>query len=376
MRNNRLGLLWTGAFVLGLAGLFQRLFFGHTGVHYGSYVPWGLWVALYIYFIGLSAGAFLLSSLVYVFGIHRLEKIGRLALFTAWISLLAALLSIWFDLGHMERAWRVMLTPNFSSMMAWMVWLYSAYFLLLTVDIWLVMRPGPARGAIWVKRLATLGVPLAIAFHGGVGALFAVVGAKPYWHSSIIPVLFLTGALTSGGALLLAIVAFFWPEEDGEKPAIVSLLSRLVLGLLCFDLLLEWAEISVPLWAGFDYHTASLKLVLFGPYWWVFWVFHLALGSLIPLYLLWRKPESRRALGAAGMLIVLTFMSVRLNIVIPGQVVPELKGLEQAYVEPHLSFRYFPSLSEWLLALWIASLAVALFYLGWRYLPLRTERRV
>lgn len=392
--------LWAIALALGIVGLGERLVWGHKLVNYGSYVPWGLWVAAYIYFIGFSAGAFILSSLVYLFGVKQLEKTGKLALFTALIALFMAMISILLDLGHMGRAWRLILTPNFTSMMSWMVWLYTAYFLLLLTEIYFVLRPeivqlsrqptveplrhiyrcltagykdlsekAITRDRKIVKILATIGVPLAIAYYGGVGALFAVVGAKPYWHSSMIPILFLTGALASGGALLTALVAFFW-KRDEEQKEIVKFLGKIVLGLLCFDLILKWSQISIPLWADVEYHTASLKLVLFGPYWYVFWIFHLFLGSLIPIYLLWRKAENVAAVGTACSLIALTFLSVRLNIVIPGQVVPELKGLESAYIEPHLTFQYFPTFHEWRVVLFVVSLGVILFYIGWRILPI------
>ena len=44
------------ALIFGLIGLFDRMTNGHLHTNYGSYVPWGLWVAGYIYLIGLSAG--------------------------------------------------------------------------------------------------------------------------------------------------------------------------------------------------------------------------------------------------------------------------------------------------------------------------------
>src|SRR3989338_8280867 len=200
--------------VAGLVVVYQRLTQGHLLSNYGSYVPWGLWVAAYIYFIGLSAGSFLLSSLVYVFNVKALERIGKLSLVTAVITLFMALLAIWFDIGHMERFWYVFSRPNFHSMMAWMVWLYTAYFLLLLVELVIAFRPSTPQRRQRLQLLGTLGVPLAVAFHGGVGALFAVVGARPYWHSSLFPILFLSGALTSGGALLLSVVAWRWPVRD------------------------------------------------------------------------------------------------------------------------------------------------------------------
>lgn len=354
-------LVWGTLAILGIIGVWQRFTYGHRLTNYGSYVPWGLWVAAYIYFVGLSAGAFLLSSLTYVFKVKALEPIGRLALVISVITLLMALLCIWFDIGHMERFWLVFARPNFHSMMAWMVWLYTAYFLLLIAELFLAFRPASALRDQWLKILGSLGVPLAIAFHGGVGALFAVVGARVYWHSSLFPILFLSGALTSGGALLLATVAWGWPQSDQRHQNLVRLLSRITLGLLLFDLLLEWAEISIPWWGGLAEHVAGLKLMLFGPFWWVFWITHLLLGSLIPIFLLVRWPANPQRAGVAGALVAILFMSVRLNVVIPGSAVPILPGIEEAVLHPRLTTFYVPSLHEWLVLMFVIAVGILLF---------------
>ncbi|MFN3422131.1 MAG: NrfD/PsrC family molybdoenzyme membrane anchor subunit, partial [Armatimonadota bacterium] len=132
--------LWAIAFALGSIGVVQRFLFGHKLAAYGNYVTWGLYVGVYIYLIGLSAGAFMLSSLVYVFGIKKFERIGPIALVVALVTLLTALLTVWFDLGHMERFYFVFTRPNFHSMMAWMVWLYTGYSLLLASELWLALR--------------------------------------------------------------------------------------------------------------------------------------------------------------------------------------------------------------------------------------------
>ena len=354
-------LVWGTLAILGVIGVWQRFTSGHLLANYGSYVPWGLWVAAYIYFVGLSAGAFLLSSLTYVFKVKALEPIGRLAIVISVITLLMALLSIWFDIGHMERFWFVFTRPNFHSMMAWMVWLYTAYFLLLIAELFLAFKPPSILRDQWLRILGSVGVPLAIAFHGGVGALFAVVGARVYWHSSLFPIFFLSGALTSGGALLLATVAWGWPESGERHQNLVRLLSRITLGLLLFDLLLEWAEISIPWWGGLAEHLAGLKLMLFGPFWWVFWIAHLLLGSLIPIFLLVRWPANPKLVGLAGALIAVLFMSVRLNVVIPGLAVPILPGIEEAIRHPRLATFYVPSLHEWLVLMFVVAVGILLF---------------
>ena len=388
-------------FAAGLLGWFDRLVYGHLHANYGSVVTWGLWVAAYIYFIGLSAGSFLISSLVYVFDMKRFERIGRLAVFTAVVTLFLALLSIWADLGHMERAWKVMAYANFKSPMAWMIWLYSAYFALLLAELWFLLRRDlalGARGDNWraavyraltlgsqdassaslardrrvVRVLATIGVPIAIMFHGGVGALFGVVAARPHWHSGMFPILFLLSALVSGGALLAVITAVF---QDGWRSNrdTVLMLGRMVLGLLLLDMLFQASELLVAFYGGIPEHLAGLRLMVGGPFWWVFWGWQLALGTLIPVLLL-ALPTRKdpRWVSAAGLLIALGFLGVRLNIVIPGLAAEEIHGLSRAIASMRMTTHYVPSLSEWLVTIGIVGLGLLLFGFGELLLPRET----
>ena len=404
MLNSAILAVWLALALLGAAGVSERVLYGHQAAAYGSYVVWGLWVSAYIYFIGLSAGSFLLSSLIYVFEVRELERVGRTSLFVAIITLPMALLSIWFDLGRMGRFYRVFTDPNFGSMMAWMVWLYTLYTIVITVELWLALRgdlarwslhggpqgavgrclsfsKGPLterqeeRGRSWLKTLAVVGIPLAFAFCGGVGALFGAVSARPFWNSQLMPILFLTGALVSGGALMAFVVTAFWPQWDEEHQRTVAYLGRVVLGLLLFDILLEWAEFSVPMWYGVGREYDLLLRILFGEFWWVFWVLHLGLGTLIPLALLLARGNRPWAVGLAGLLIAVTFMTVRLNIVIPSLIESHLEGLQNAFVHPRLVFSYVPSLFEWQVLFFVLAVGSALFFIGRRELPL-VERRI
>jgi molybdopterin-containing oxidoreductase family membrane subunit len=398
-----LWILWIIGAVGGGAGVYNRFATGHLDANYGSYIVWGLWVSAYIYYIGLSAGAFLLSSLIYVFGVKRLERVGKMALLVALITLCMALLSILFDLGRMERAHRVMTSPNFSSMMGWMVWLYTAYFFLLIAELWFALRPDLAqwaarsdwRGTVgrliartngpltkaqeddahsWLRWLGTFGVPLAFTFHGGVGALLGTVAARSYWHTPLMPILFLVGALLSGGALMTFTIAAFWPNRDQVWRDTVQCLGKVVLGLICFDLLLEWAEISIPLWYSVGHEADLMHRVLFGEYWYVFWVFHILLGALIPMLLIIFRGRSPFAVGRAGLLVACTFLAVRLNMVVPGLVDPNLHELQTAFTDRRLVFHYLPSFFEWQVTLAMVVMGGAMFYLGYKFLPLTDER--
>lgn len=401
--------LWALLFIFGLWGLYERLASGHEAANYNNYVVWGLHVSAYIWFAGLSAGSFLFSSAIYVFRLKQLEPIGKLALFTALVALFAALLSIWFDIGRMERFWEVYTRGNWRSMMAWMIWLYTIYSLLVAAELWFVMRADLAR---WAGRpglsglaarllslgrrslseeslardrrvvvaLATIGIPLTIAFNGGVGALFGVIMARPYWNNPMFPLVFLSGALLSGAAFFSMMTAFFWPRRGTEEQLqMIRVLGRAALGLLIFYLFLEWAEFSIGMyysWAqgrSASGEAGSFWMVVAGPYPWVFWGVHVLLGSVVPLILLITRPR-RWAVGLAGFLVIASFLAVRLNIVIPALALPQLEGLEKAYTESHLTLGYFPSLMEWGIFALVGAIAVAAFYLGYRYLPIVPEK--
>lgn len=391
----------TVLFALGLIGWYDRLMNGHLNANYGSVVTWGLWVAVYIYFIGLSAGSFLISSLVYVFNVRRFEKIGRLALFSAVVTLLLALLAIWADIGHMSRAWHVIAYANFKSPMAWMIWLYSAYFLLVVVELWFLLRhdlvvgagtPGmtgkvhrllslgsrdrsevsAARDRRVVRVLGAIGVPLAIMFHGGVGALFGVVAARPHWHSGMFPILFLVSALVSGGALLTVIAAIF---QDGwrENRDTVLVLGQMVLGLLLLDVLFQISEMLVAFYGGIPGHIRGFTLAMVGPFWWVFWWWQLVLGTLIPVLLLvFPTRKDPRWVSVAGLLIAVGFLGVRLNIVVPGLAAEEIRGISQAIASARMTTYYVPSATEWLVTFGVVGLGLLLFGFGELLLPRET----
>lgn len=150
----------------------------------------------------------------------------------------------------------------------------------------------------------------------------------------------------------------------------VTLLGRMTLGLLAFDLLLEWSELSINLYASIPAHADAFRTVLFGQFWWVFWIGHLALGAALPILLLVLFPHRPKIVGLAGLLIAAMFISVRLNIVVPGLVHPELVGLERAYTDLRLTFSYVPSQMEFLVGLFVVAFGVGLFLLARWLLPL------
>lgn len=358
------------AVLAGLVGMVQRLRFGHLPAGYGSYVPWGLWVALYVFFVGLSAGAFLVFFLHHGLDIRVLRRVSPIALVAAFLSLAAGLFLIWVDLGHMDRFWKLFSDFTPSSLMAWMTLVYTFYGLVLVLALWALA----AGNQLLLRRLSWVGMFLVMVFGGGEGALFGVVSARPYWNSGIIPLRFLFSGLLAGTALVAMLAVAFrrWPDDDEGRRAL-TLLGRMMLGLLGVTVLTEFADISINLYSAIPATVDAYRLVFFGPYAWVFWIVQASLGLAVPVVLLLyaQRHGSGAAMGVAGALVMLGVLAARLNVIIPGQVVLGFRALPQAFVHPRLASAYFPGAMEWMVAVGVAGAALLVFMLAverWRVL--------
>jgi molybdopterin-containing oxidoreductase family membrane subunit len=363
------------ALLLGLYGFYSRLFIGERDVDYGSYVTWGLWVAMYLFFAGLASGLFMVATLDYLFEVRIFKGSGKLALWAALVTLPAALVSIGLDLGHMERIWKVYVQPNFNSLLAQMVWGYTVFGVMIAISLWLVTRP--VVQTAFVKGFMIVGLLTAIFVSSGVGALLGINASRMMWHVGLLPAQFPIFALATGVALMLTLVSFFGDESDANRAQQLRVLSIALIILLLIKTFFLWADFSMSLYAEVPQNIDAINEVLYGDYWWAFWIIQIALGTIIPMVVLILPVMYRRPfwLGVMGVLVLIGFAAARANIVFPALTVPELEGLSTAFTGPHLDFDYAPSLMEWSVVLGIIGVATLAFLLGLDYLPFFTTRK-
>lgn len=368
MLKRLLYLAGTLGLLVGLWGLYDRLVYGHMHANYGSYVVWGLWVALYMFFAGVATGAFMLATLDLLFELPIFRGSGRLALWGSLVTMPAGLAAIGLDLGHMTRIWKVYLQPNFGSVMAQLVWGYTIFLGIVVISLWLSLRPQPSR---WLKPVMAIGLILAIFLSGGIGALLGINQNRISWHVSNLPAQFPVFNLTSGVALMLIAIGWFGPHRDPRRSQQLRILSLAMVVLLLVKGYYLWSDVSQALYQNSSHGAAAINLVLFGPYGWAFWLLQLGLGMLIPLIVLTMPVgQSGFAAGLMGLCVLIGLAVARANIIFPALSLPELQGLGEAFHGPHLSFTYSPSLMEWAVTAGIVGAATIGFLIGTDRLPL------
>lgn len=361
--------------LVGFSALGVRLIEGLRSTGLNSIVSWGLWISIYIFLIGISAGSFLLSTLVYVFGFKQFEKTGKIAVFTALLSLLAGLGFVAIDLGHIERVFQIFISPSPTSVLTYVIFFYMFYIVLLVAELWLLMRKKVSPSVVErdkkaVKILGILGIPTAIIVHGGTGSVFAVVKAQPYWFTPLFPLIFIISALASGGALIAFIYAF-WGKKDGDHASATRGIAKIAAYFLIFDVVLIFLEFFITLYGKIPEGLNVLNIITRGPNWWVFWILQILIGVIVPLIIIFsRAGRSPVWVGIAAILIVIGVIGVRWNIVVPQLSVTGFEGITEFFQDSRLSTTYAPSIIEWGSSIGILGFIMIIFSLGYRKLPL------
>jgi Ni/Fe-hydrogenase subunit HybB-like protein len=66
-------------------------------------VPWGLWIAIDLSSVALSAGAFMLCAGVHLLGLKRYQAVARTATFVGLTGYTSAMLALLLDIGRPDR---------------------------------------------------------------------------------------------------------------------------------------------------------------------------------------------------------------------------------------------------------------------------------
>ncbi|MBI4179657.1 polysulfide reductase NrfD [bacterium] len=325
-------------------------------------LQWSVLIVLYPYITGLVAGAFILASLVRVFKVDEMAPAYRLALLTSLAFLLVAPMPLNAHLGHPERAYEILVTPNTNSAMAMFGFVYLWYLtIVLLLEVWFDYRkdivilsktkPAPLR---WFYKILTLGVddispralalddkigraitvigvPSAVLLHGYVGFIFGSIKAIPWWSTALMPIIFLFSAMVSGIAAVMVIYMFScWLRGEqivGARMKCVDTIARYLLVSLIVSFSLEALEMIQKAYEAEEHYDITV-VMLEGMLYLSMLVVQVFLGSIVPMIFLGfvrianvHERVRKAVYAVSSLLILLGVLAMRWNVVIGGQFV-------------------------------------------------------
>ncbi|MFT9488041.1 MAG: NrfD/PsrC family molybdoenzyme membrane anchor subunit [Tepidibacillus sp.] len=236
---------------------------------------WGMMIAWYLFLAGVSAGAYLTSHIVsrkFPFA-TTIQKTGYIL---APILLAIGLLLLVFDaeagLHHPLRF--IYLLVNFpDSMMTNGTYIISIFLLITAYQALMVYLKKQVN--VWIERL---GVLFAIGTAGYTGLLIGVVKAVPLWNTSVLPVLFMVSAFSTG----IAATVLFATLADRKACYNMQWLKKTHFSLMGLELILIFFMLYVTSAAN-EAAYQSVQALLVGEYALMFWLGIITIGLLVPM---------------------------------------------------------------------------------------------
>jgi len=296
-------------------------------------VSWGIYIANFVFFIGISHVGALMSAILRLSGAEWRRPITRMAEAVTVCSLAVGAAMPIIDLGRPDRLLNVVTMGRLQSAILWDFLSIFTYltgsvlflYLFLIPDVAL-MRDRLTRLGPWKRKLyrvlslgwtgtanqkrrleRSIGVmtllilPIAISVHTVVSWIFAMT-LRVGWNSSIFGPYFVAGALFSGVATVLLAMAVFRRTFHLEKYITERHFRNLALILLVLDLVYIYFTINEYLVVSYKMESSEsllLQALYTGEYAGMFWAIQF-FGLIVPAVLL-AIPRTRTS--TAGIIV-------------------------------------------------------------------------
>jgi Ni/Fe-hydrogenase subunit HybB-like protein len=382
--------VWVGLLVImilvGITGMANVLINGLQVTGLNDRVPWGLWITQDLSSIGLGAGAFTFSAIVYLLRVKRFEPLARAAVFVGFLGYTSAMIALAMDIGRPDRFWHPLVYWNVHSVLweiTWCVILYSTVLILEILPI--IFSHGFFQRWPWLAKfghtlhkgapvMAVIGMGLSLLHQSSLGATYGVLSGRAIWFKPSMPVMFIISAVAGG--LSLTLLATMITEKLTNRELISTDLKREVARFAGY-VLVGYLYLKIWDWAATSYYshapgTASAlsRLQATTPYTQTFWWLEVFLGGVVPamilLYPNWRRNDSALMVGLS--LIVMAVVVNRWNVTLSGLVVPP--DWSPGVLGGVVAASYFPSWTEVAVSIGILGYGLLAFTLGVKYLPI------
>jgi len=353
-------------FVIGVS---IYLVHGHHAYGVSRQHPWGLLIAVYIFFVVSSTGFCIVGSLGDVFGFKDYTMISKRAIFGSIVTILAGFAVIAFEIGHPVRMMIYnVISPGLRSAIWWMGTLYGIYLTFMIVEFYFLLNNNMKKAKIF----GLVGLLVGLAAHSNLGGVFGFLNARPISNGVFYPTYFILTAFITGIYLSFIIMGFRYKMNFNEKTKTLLIglakIQTLLLGILMF---FETWKMMTGVYGGMPNRAEVAEHILHSG---GFMYGEVLMGMLIPfvvmLFTKWKSPTTYVWTSLIGM-VGIFFM--RYDLVHDTQLKPlQMMQTRMYQVSPEW-VHYFPSATEIMISLGGLGLCILLYYVGTRAFNLDEE---
>lgn len=365
-----LGILGAFLAVGGLSALYME-HNGHWVTGMSNQVVWGTPHVFAVFLIVAASGALNVASIASVFGREMYKPLARLSGLLAIALLAGGLAVLVLDLGRPDRLLEAMIYYNFKSIFAWNIILYTGFFAVVVIYLWMMMerrmndftKPAGMFAFLWRLTLTT-----------GTGSIFGFLVARDAYDTAVYAPMFIIMSFSYGLAIFLVVLmaAMRWSgRELGDMmfARLRNLLGVFVAAVLYFVTVYHLTNLYITQRHGVE----GFILLHGGIYTTMFWVGQILLGGVVPLAILFsRLGQSRPMVVLASLLVVLGGLAQMYVTIIGGQAwpMPLVPGKEvsSSFFDGVVA-GYTPTLPEVALGIGGLALALALTAFALKLLP-------
>ena len=344
---------------------------------------WGLYITMFMFFVGLSAGGLIISSVPKAFGIRGFGGISKVAVMSSIAATVAAIGFMVVDLGQPLRLWELFAYSNLGSPLMWDIIVISTYLILSCIYLWAQVQAEKGRVShVALRVISVVALVCAVLVHSVTAWIFGLQQGREMWHTALLAPWFVSSALVCGTGLVLCAAAALraigylrWDQAYLVKLA--KLLAAFVLVDLYFfgcDLLTE----AFPAGSGLE----VVSMLVSGPLAPFFWteVIGCAIAAVICLV---PRLRTTPLLVVASLLAILAILCKRVQLLVGGFQLANIEmagpvndmaitgGWQAGLPDAAGAMVYWPAPLELGIALGVVALGFLVFFLGVRFLPLK-----
>lgn len=248
---------------------------------------WALFIVIYLFTAGLSAGAMITSNLAFLYGGKDFERVGRWGAYISPFPISLGLGVLLLDLGSPFNFYRLFLTLQVRSPMSygsWAILLFSGLSVIY-LYLWLPEKYqiiGHLKSSEKLKKGLAVFMPFLSVGVASYTGLLLNAAVRPLWNAPLLPVLFLVSALSTGVASVILLSTLSpWQRARHKELHVLTKVDAALIIVECLIILIMMvmgtlSSVSV---------AKAFGSLLYGEYAWMFWLMIVGLGLLLPLSL-------------------------------------------------------------------------------------------